>query len=82
MPEILRRNGWKMHFYATDGKERPHIHCRKGEKNGKFFLLQSSKEIIHSNSYNMNNKDISEVLEIVNENYHFILEKWEKYFKL
>ena len=22
MPEILRRNGWKIHFYATDGNER------------------------------------------------------------
>jgi hypothetical protein len=80
MPEILRRNGWKIYFYATDGNEQTHIHCRKGEKKGKFFLLQSTKEIIPWITFKMNSKDISDVTGIIDENYFFILEMWKKNF--
>lgn len=82
MPEILRRNGWKFNFYANEGSEGTHIHCKKGEKNGKFYLLRNSNKIIYSRSNKMNNKDKNDVIEIINQNYDFILEMWDKYFKL
>ncbi|MFP4031244.1 MAG: DUF4160 domain-containing protein [Desulfococcaceae bacterium] len=36
MPTILKILGWRLFFYANEGKEPIHIHCRKGEMECKF----------------------------------------------
>jgi hypothetical protein len=32
MPTILLLLGWRIFFYANEGNEPVHVHCRKGEK--------------------------------------------------
>ena len=53
MPEILRRNGWKIHFYSIDGNEPLHVHCKKAEKDCKFFINETEVEIKLEYSFNM-----------------------------
>ncbi len=80
MPEILRRNGWKILFYSVDRSEPPHVHCKKGEKDCKFFLNEIEIKIKLEYSYHMNNKDIGDISEIIMDNYDFILKIWNKHF--
>lgn len=80
MPEILRRNGWRILFYSVDRNEPVHLHFKKAEKECKFFLNEEEVKILLEYSYNMNSKDTSEISEIIIDNYEFILEVWNKYF--
>ena len=38
MPTILLIFGWRLFFYANEGNEPIHVHCRKGEKECKYWL--------------------------------------------
>jgi hypothetical protein len=38
MPTILLLLGWRIFFYANEGNEPVHVHCRKGEKECKYWL--------------------------------------------
>jgi Domain of unknown function (DUF4160) len=38
MPTILLLLGWRIFFYANEGNEPAHVHCRKGEKECKYWL--------------------------------------------
>ncbi|MBM9502791.1 DUF4160 domain-containing protein [Leptospira sp. 201903071] len=38
MPTILKIFGFRFHFYSNEGSEPPHIHCRKGNSECKFWL--------------------------------------------
>lgn len=81
MPEILRRNGWKILFYSVDRNEPIHIHCKKADKDCKFFLNDEEEKIRLEYSYNMNSKDVSNIYNIILDNYEYILEAWRMYFK-
>ena len=38
MPTIIFVRGWRLFFYANEGKEPLHIHARKEESECKFWL--------------------------------------------
>ncbi len=38
MPTILLIMGWRFFFYSNERNEPIHIHCRKGEKESKYWL--------------------------------------------
>lgn len=38
MPTILMMLGWRFFFYANEGNEPIHVHCQKGDGEGKFWL--------------------------------------------
>ena len=46
MPEILRRDGWRVFFYSHENDEPPHVHCTKAEKSAKFFLEPAKKNLV------------------------------------
>lgn len=39
MPKVLDEQGYIFYFYAADCKERCHVHVKKGEGEGKVWLL-------------------------------------------
>lgn len=41
MPTILQILGWRLFFYANEGNEPVHIHCRKGGMECKYWLDSS-----------------------------------------
>lgn len=38
MPTILRKNGYRLHFYSHESNEPPHIHVERGNFEAKFWL--------------------------------------------
>jgi len=81
MPTILLVLGWRLYFYANEGNEPLHIHCRKGEMECKFWLDSDNSDIIEAFSYNMNSRDKREIVKIVYEYFEFIELEWEKFHK-
>ena len=65
MPTILLVMGWRFFFYSNEGNEQIHIHCRKAEKECKYWLKPESFDLKEAYSYNMNNKDKREVKRII-----------------
>lgn len=79
MPTILLILGWRLYFYANEGNEPIHIHCRKGDMECKFWLDSDNSDIIEAFSYNMNSRDKREIIKIIYEYFEFIEEEWEKF---
>ena len=81
MPTVLLIFGWRLYFYANESNEPIHIHCRKGDKECKFWLDSDNSDIIEAFSYNMNNRDKREIIKIIYEYFEFIEEEWARFQK-
>ncbi len=78
MPTILLVMGWRFFFYSNEGNEPIHVHCRKGEKECKYWLNRDAFDIEEAFSYNMNNKDKRDVKKIIFEYFEFIESEWDR----
>jgi len=81
MPTILYIMGWRFFFYANERDEPIHIHCKKGEKECKYWLDIQDFDVAEAFSYNMNNSDKRQVKKIVFEYFEFIEVEWNKFQK-
>lgn len=81
MPTILLIMGWRFFFYSNERNEPIHIHCRKGEKEGKYWLDRKHFDVRETFSYNMNEKDQRQVKKLIYEHFEFIEEKWLEFQK-
>ncbi|MEE8484203.1 MAG: DUF4160 domain-containing protein [Nitrospinota bacterium] len=81
MPTILFVKGWRFFFYSNEGNEPIHVHCRKGEKEGKFWLDSKDFALVEGYSYNMNRKDKREVKKIIFEYFDYIEREWDRFQK-
>jgi hypothetical protein len=79
MPTILLIRGWRFFFYANEGDEPIHIHCRKGEKECKYWLDRRNFDLEEAFSYRMNGKDKREVKRMIFENFEYIESEWKKF---
>jgi uncharacterized protein DUF4160 len=79
MPTILLIRGWRFFFYANEGNEPIHIHCRKGEKECKYWLDSENFDLIPAFSYEMTGRDTREVKKIIFEYFEFIEREWKKF---
>ena len=78
MPTILLVMGWRFFFYSNEKNEPIHIHCRKAEKECKYWLDTQNFDLQEAYSYSMNNKDKREVKKIIFEYFEFIEQEWNK----
>ena len=60
MPTILVLLGWRLFFYANEGNEPAHVHCRKGDKECKFWIDEDNFDIHEAYSYGMSPRDNNE----------------------
>lgn len=79
MPTILMILGWRLFFYANEGNEPIHIHCRKGEMECKYWLDTATFDLEEAHSYNMASKDTREIKKIIFEHFDYIEEQWEEF---
>jgi len=79
MPTILLIRGWRFFFYANEGNEPIHIHCRKGEKECKYWLDRRNFSLEKAFSYRMNGKDEREVKKMIFDNFEYIETEWIKF---
>jgi hypothetical protein len=57
MPTILRVLGWRVFFYPNDGNEPIHVHCRKAEKECKFWVDLHGSDLVGEFTLKMNPRD-------------------------
>ncbi|MFZ5516093.1 MAG: DUF4160 domain-containing protein [Candidatus Zhuqueibacterota bacterium] len=81
MPTILLIMGWRFYFYANERNEPIHIHCRKADKECKYWIDTENFNIDEAYSHNMNNKDKRQVKKIIFEYFEFIESEWDKFQK-
>ena len=79
MPTILLIPGWRFFFYANEGHEPIHIHCRKGEKECKYWLDRRNFDLEAAFSYGMTGRDTREVKKIIFEYFEYIESEWNKF---
>jgi hypothetical protein len=81
MPTILLIDGWRFFFYANERNEPIHIHCRKAEKECKYWLDIDNFDVIEAYTYNMNNKDKRTVKKMIFEYFEVIEKSWDDFQK-
>ena len=57
MPTILVILGWRLFFYANEGNEPIHVHCRKGDMECKYWLNRENFDLDEAFAYNMSPRD-------------------------
>jgi len=81
MPTILVIFGWRLFFYANEGNEPIHVHCRKGEMDCKYWLNSETYELEEAFSFNLSSKDRREIRKIIFEHFDYIEEQWDEFQK-
>jgi Domain of unknown function (DUF4160) len=77
MPTLLFINGFRFFFYSNENNEPIHVHIEKGNANGKVWL-EFNIEIAYM--YGFSNKEIKEIMEIIDANYSQFKIKWNEHF--
>ena len=77
MPTILFLSGWRFFFYSNEGGEPIHIHCRKAEKECKFWIYQVEYEVEIAYEYSLDPKDIRFLRKTIFMNFEYIIEQWD-----
>ena len=80
MPTILLIRGWRFFFYANEANEPIHIHCRKAEKDSKYWLDRKNFDVVEAFSYRMTGKDKRDVKRIIfRRHLEYIESEWDKF---
>ncbi len=76
MPTVLVILGWRFFFYANERNEPVHVHCKKGESEAKYWLIEETFEVIEAHAYNLSTADRRMVRKIIFTHFDYILEQW------
>ena len=79
MPTILVLLGWRIFFYANEGDEPIHVHCRKGDMECKYWLDVDNFDIQEAYSYEMSPRDRKQVRRIIFEHFDYITDQWREF---
>ena len=81
MPTILVLLGWRLFFYANEGNEPIHIHCRKGDMECKYWIVEDTFDIQEAYSYEMSPRDKKQIRKIIFEHFDYIADQWKEFQK-
>ena len=79
MPTVLAILGWRLFFYANEGNEPIHVHCRKGGAEAKYWLDIDGFEAIEAHSYGLSPADKRTVRKIIFEHFEYIVAEWTRF---
>ena len=79
MPTVLVIRGWRLFFYANENKEPIHIHCRKGERECKYWLIRDLFDLDEAYAFGMSPRDKREIKKIIFEHFEYIEEQWDEF---
>jgi hypothetical protein len=79
MPTVLSIFGWRLFFYSNEGNEPPHIHCRKGDLECKFWLDEEAFDISEAYSFGLSPRDKRQIRRIIFNHFDYIIEQWKKF---
>lgn len=75
MPTILKKSGYRLHFYSNERNEPAHIHVTG--KGGEMKVWVPS--LVVEFSYGLSPPEQRKVMLIIKENTNLILEKWNEF---
>jgi len=81
MPTILILFGWRLFFYANEGSEPIHVHCKCGDKECKFWIDLENFDIQEAFTFNMSSKDKRQIRKIIFEHFDYIVDQWLEFQK-
>jgi len=79
MPTVLLLSGWRLFFYAGEGNEPIHIHCRKGEMECKYWLHREEFEISEAYAWNTGSAAKREIRKIIFGHFEQIEDAWDEF---
>ncbi len=79
MPTILVLFGWRLFFYANEGNEPIHVHCRKGDMECKYWLDTEHFDIAEAYAFGLSSKDRKQIRKIIFEHFDYIVEQWDEF---
>ncbi len=79
MPTVLMISGWRLFFYANEGNEPIHIHCKKGDMECKYWLYTEEFEISEAYGYNMTSAAKREIRKIIFLHFEELEKAWEEF---
>lgn len=79
MPKIFDLIGYQIFFFSNEGNEPCHIHVGKSRSNSSKFWIVPEVKVAHNKS-NIPPKDLRKILDWIDDNTDFILQKWHEFF--
>ena len=79
MPTILLLLGWRLFFYANEGSEPIHVHCKKGNMECKYWLHVESFDISEAFAFNLSPRAKREIRKIIFQNFDYIVDQWNEF---
>ena len=79
MPTILLRKGWRIFFFANEGDEPIHVHCRKGQANAKFWIHPAEYNITPVYVRYMTKPQERELRRILFDHFDEIVVAWNEF---
>ena len=76
MPTVLRRSGYRFHFYFADEFEPPHIHVEKAGRACKFWL----QPVALSRNEGFKQHELNQICRIIEESQEFLIGQWRARF--
>lgn len=76
MPTLLKKDGFRIFFYANDHFSR-HVHCIG--HGGEVKIILNSLELVHN--FAMKPKDLKRALKIVEVNRLSFMNQWDEFFE-
>ena len=77
MPTVLLIFGWRFFFYANEGNEPIHIHCKKGDGEAKYWI-EPAVEL--ARCHGLSEHQLARVRKLVEEHEDVIRTAWNKHF--
>ena len=78
MPTVLKIKGYRFYFFSLDEKGSAHVHIDREEGTAKVWLESEIKEKYFL-YFKAQEKKIA--MELVHENYDYLIEKWYECFQ-
>jgi meiotically up-regulated gene 157 (Mug157) protein len=79
MPTILLLLGWRLFFYANEGNEPIHVHCKKGDMECKYWLDTATFDVSLAYAFKMSPRATREIRKIVFQHFDYIVDQWEEF---
>lgn len=79
MPTVLILLGWRLFFYANEGNEPIHIHCKSGDKECKFWIDVENFDIQEAFALNLSPRDKRQIRKIIFEHFEYIVDQWQEF---
>ena len=58
-----------------------HVHCRKGERECKYWIDEDNFDIRESYSYNLSPSDKKQIRKIIFSHFDYIVDQWNEFQK-